>query len=250
MAGGPLDQVGERPTPVQIRVGPPVLAIHQSSTFMVTDLTGEITGQGELGVFADDTRFVSHYAISANGEPWTPLTASATAYNAASVHLTNRTVPTEDGDVAQGTLALTITRVVDEGVHEDLDIANYSLDPARFHLEIALRSDFADLFEVKDHKFVRRGHIHTEWNEARSELHTSYTNRDFHRRFTFHPFNSDSRPHYANGRVTFPIELAPGATWHTCCEYVLAHGDQLRAPAPEHHEHPDGRGRSRSRTSR
>ena len=50
----------------------------------------------------------------------------------------------------QGRLALTITRVVDEGIHEDLDVANYSLDPVRFHLEIALRSDFADLFEVKN----------------------------------------------------------------------------------------------------
>jgi glycogen debranching enzyme len=214
-----------------------VLTIHQSSTFMVTDLGGEIGGEGELGVFADDTRFVSHYAISANGERWTPLTASATAHNAATVHLTNPTLATEDGAVAQGTLGLTITRIVDEGIHEDLDLTNYSLNPVRFHLEIALRSDFADLFEVKEHKFVRRGHIHTEWNEERSELLTSYTNRDFHRRFTFHAFKSDVRPHYANGRVTFPVELAPGASWHTCCEYVLGHDDQMRAPA---HEHPRG----------
>ncbi len=222
---------------MQISLGPPVLTINQSATFMVTDLTGEITGEGELGVFADDTRLVSYYAISANGEPWMPLTASATAHNAASVHLTNRTVPTEGGDIARGTLALTITRVVDDGIHEDLDVVNYGLDPVRFHLEIALRSDFADLFEVKAHTFVRRGHIHTEWDEERSELHTSYTNRDFRRRFTFHAFDSDTRPHYANGRVTFPIELGPGAAWHSCCEYVLAHDDQERAPA---HVHPEG----------
>ena len=222
---------------VNISVGPPVLTINQSSTFMVTDLAGEITGEGELGVFADDTRFVSHYAISANGEPWTQLTSSATAYNTARIYLTNRPVATEAGDIVAGTLALTITRVVDEGIHEDLDVTNYSLNPVQFHLELALRSDFADIFEVKDHKFVRRGHIHTEWMEERSELHTSYTNRDFHRRFTFHPFNSDSHPHYANGRISFPIELAPGATWHTCCAYALAHNEQVRAPAPEH---PDG----------
>jgi glycogen debranching enzyme len=226
--------------PVQISVGPAVLAIHQSSTFMVTDLTGEITGEGELGVFADDTRFVSHYAISANGEPWTRLASSVTAYNRARIYLTNRLVATEEGDVMGGTVALTITRIVDEGIHEDLDLVNYSLSPVRFHLEVALRSDFADIFEVKDHKFVRRGHIRTEWMEDRRELHTSYTNRDFHRRFTFHPFNSDSRPHYANGRITFEIELAPGTKWHTCCEYILAHDEQVRAPALEHHEHPDG----------
>jgi glycogen debranching enzyme len=227
--------------PVKISVGPPVLTIHQSSTFMVTDLAGEITGEGELGVFADDTRFVSHYAISANGEPWTRLTSSATSSNTARAYLTNRMVTTEEGEILPGTVALTITRVVDEGIHEDLDIVNHSLEPVRFHLEVALRSDFADLFEVKQHKFVRRGHIHTEWLEERRELHTSYTNRDFNRRFTFHPFNSDSSPHHANGRITFPIELVPGAIWHSCCEYVLARGEQVRAPAPEHHEHPDAR---------
>lgn len=225
---------------LEISVGPPVLTIHQNSTFMVTDLNGEITGEGELGVFASDTRFLSYYAISANGEPWTRLTSSATAYDRARIHLTNRPLATEEGDVAGGTLALTITRVVDEGIHEDLDVTNYSLDPVRFHLEIALRSDFADLFEVKEHEFVRRGHIRTEWSDERGELHTFYTNRDFRRRFTFHPFKSDSRPHYANGRISFPIELAPGASWHACCEYVLAHDEQVRAPAHEHDERTDG----------
>lgn len=196
--------------PVQISIGAPVLTINQSATFMVTDLTGEITGDGELGVFADDTRFVRSHAVSANGEPWMPLTASATAHNAASIHLTNRTVPTEDGDVARGTLALTITRVIDEGIHEELDVVNYGLDPVRFHLQIALRCDFADLFEVKDHKFVRRGHIHTEWNEERSELNTSYANRDFRRRFTFHSFNSDTRYPVCSGRRGRPRSPGDG----------------------------------------
>jgi hypothetical protein len=56
---------------VEISVGPPVLTINQGSTFMVTELSGEIAANGEQGLFASDTRFVSYYAISANGEPWT-----------------------------------------------------------------------------------------------------------------------------------------------------------------------------------
>jgi N-terminal domain of (some) glycogen debranching enzymes len=44
-----------------------------------------------------------------------------------------------------------------------------------FNLEIALRSDFADIFEVKSHKFVRRGRIVTEWDEKRQTLRTSYS---------------------------------------------------------------------------
>lgn len=55
---------------VQISVGPPVLTINQGSTFMVTDLNGEIAAESEQGVFAGDTRFVSYYAVFANDEPW------------------------------------------------------------------------------------------------------------------------------------------------------------------------------------
>src|SRR5207237_10674873 len=77
--------------PVEIAVGPPVLTINQGSTFMVTDPTGQIladpdgapTGAEQLGLFADDTRFLSHYAILANGQPWTRLSSAATSYYAA-----------------------------------------------------------------------------------------------------------------------------------------------------------------------
>jgi glycogen debranching enzyme len=220
--------------PVKINVGPPVITIHDNRTFMVSDASGEITGQGEFGVFADDTRFVSHYAIFVNGQPWLPLTSSATSATTARIYLANPSVPTEDGPVAPGTLALTIGRIIDEGVHEDLDVANYGLAPVQFNLEIALRSDFADLFEVKQHAFTRRGHTQTEWSDETGALHTSYVNGDFSRRFTFHPFNADSRPHYANGRITFEIDLGPGEAWHACCEYVLAHDGRERAPVHEH----------------
>ena len=52
---------GLPPMPVEINVGPPVLTINQGSTFMVTDLHGEMKTEGELGLFASDTRFVSYY---------------------------------------------------------------------------------------------------------------------------------------------------------------------------------------------
>jgi N-terminal domain of (some) glycogen debranching enzymes len=61
--------------PVEISVGPPTLTINQGSTFMVTDLNGEIATESEQGVFAGDTRFVSHWSIFANDRPWVRLTS-------------------------------------------------------------------------------------------------------------------------------------------------------------------------------
>jgi len=216
--------------PVEIAVGPPLLSINHGATFMVTDLGGEIQADTEQGVFADDTRFVSYYAIFANGLPWQRLNSAATAYYAARIYLTNAVVPTEEGDVPAGTLSLVIGRTVADGIHEDLDIANHGLVAVRFNLEIALRSDFADLFEVKLGHLVRRGRILTRWHDRRAELETSYTNRDFRRSLVYRLLNTSSPPGYANGRVTFEVELRPGATWHTCCHYLLDRGAAVRAP--------------------
>jgi len=215
---------------IDISVGPPVLTINHSSTFMVTDLNGEIAANSEQGVFASDTRFVSYYRIFANGEPWIRLASAATASHIARITLTNATFTTEVGAIPQHTLALVITRAVGEGIHEDLDVTNYGLAAVQFNLEIALRSDFADLFEVKSHEFVRRGHIVTAWAEAAGELRTSYSNRDFLRQFIYRVARTPASPAYANGRITFGISLAPGATWHACGEYLLTHGDRTRAP--------------------
>src|SRR6185436_7495019 len=223
--------------PVEIAVGPPVLSINNGATFMVTDLAGEIQPETEQGVFSDDTRFVSYYAISANGVPWQRLSSAVTAYYAARVYLTNPLVATEDGDVSAGILSLIISRTIGDGIHEDLDLANHGLTPVRFNLEIALRADFADVLEVKLGRLVRRGRILTRWHAGQAELETSYANRDFDRSLIFRLLHSTSPADYANGRITFEIELAAGATWHTCCHYVLVQGTSVRAPRSACYDH-------------
>src|SRR5262245_62006478 len=115
---------------------------------MVTDQSDEIPSGSEAGLFADDTRYVSHYGIFANRLRWRRLTSSVTSYFASRVFLTNPPIPTEDGEIPEGTLELVMGRAVGDGVHEDLDLANHDVSPVAFNFEIALRSDFADLFEV------------------------------------------------------------------------------------------------------
>jgi glycogen debranching enzyme len=215
--------------PTEISVGPPLLTINNSGTFMVTDLAGEIAADSEQGLFANDTRFVSYYSISANGRPWIRRTSTTTTYYSSRIYLTNAQFNTTDGEIEAGTLALVVTRSVGDGVHEDLDIRNFGMKRARFNLEIALRSDFADIFEVKSRRFVRRGKTETEWDKERQELRTSYTNHNFRRSFISRA-SSESLASYANGRITFDVKLPPGAEWHACNEFVLVENDRLRAP--------------------
>ena len=64
-------------------------------------------------------------------------------------------------------------------MHEDIDITNNGLKPVRFNLEIAIRADFADIFEVKSDAIVRRGCITTSWSGRRQMLRVTYRNKDF-----------------------------------------------------------------------
>lgn len=212
--------------PFKVQVGPPQIAIHQAMTVLVTDPNGEIHWPGDKGLYFFDTRVISAWATYANGAEWDLLNGGALNYDTSRIFLTNRAFLTEDGPIAPQTLAFGVGRVIDQGMHEDLDITNHSQKPIRFNLEIAVRSDFADVFDVKAKRDIRRGHINTDWSEARQTLRTTYRNRDFSRSVAISVGAGDSRAVFANGRLSFEVALSPGGTWHCCLLYEFADGDK------------------------
>ena len=123
----------------------------------------------DKGLYFLDTRMISAWAIYANGEPWDLLNGGAVTADTARIHLTNRGFLTEDGAVPARSLGFVIGRRLGGGMHEDLDITNHGRRQVRFNLEIAIRSDFADVFEVKLSRIVRRGRITTDWSDDASE---------------------------------------------------------------------------------
>jgi glycogen debranching enzyme len=215
----------------KVHVGPPQIAIHQGQTVLVSEPDGQINWPSEKGLYFRDTRIISNWAIYANGEPWELLNGGPVSYYAARIFLTNRTILTEDGTIAPRTLGLTVSRSISGGLHEDLDITNNSMRSVRFQLEIAFRCDFADIFEVKSGRIVRRGQITTEWSERRQRVRTSYSNRDFHRAVTTFVLRAPSKAVSANGRLSFEVALQPGEAWHACLLYMLEDGEQ-RFEAP------------------
>src|SRR5262249_50249185 len=190
---------------LEVTVGPPVLTINNGYTFLVSELDGSITHASDQGLYSRDTRYLSGYQLYINCKPWTLLNSGAIAYYASQTHLVNPLVATEDGVIAPGTVGLLLSRTLAEGLHEDLDIRNYSGKHLHFILELLIRSDFADLFEVKAKEFTRRGQIESDWNGDRQELATRYSNRDFGRCLVVRLECSGSRAVYANGRISFEI---------------------------------------------
>ena len=172
---------------LKVQVGPPQIAIHQGQTVLISEEDGLINWPSEKGLYFLDTRVVSSWRIYANGEPWQLLNGGAVSYYASRIYLTNRSILTEDGTIPPRTVGLVVSRSISGGMHEDLDIVNRGMKRVRFQLEIALRCDFADIFEVKSGQIVRRGRITTEWSEPHQRLRTTYRNRDFTRAVTISP---------------------------------------------------------------
>jgi hypothetical protein len=161
---------------LEITVGPPRLAINQGYGVLITDPDGQIPWPTDKGFYHSDTRIISSWHIFADGEPWELLNGGNIAYYANRIFLTNPTIHTEIGDVAEHTLGLSISRSIDGGMHEDLDLVNHGMDKVQFNLEIAVRSDFADIFEVKSGDIVRRGRITTAWSQSAARLTIAYVN--------------------------------------------------------------------------
>ena len=212
--------------PFKVQVGPPQIAIHQAMTVLVTESDGQINRPSDKGLYFFDTRLISAWAVYANGKPWDLLNGGAMNFDTARIFLTNQAFLTEDGPIARQTLAFQIARVLCQGLHEDLDLTNHSQKPVRFNLEIALRSDFADVFDVKTKRDIRRGRITTDWSEPKQTLCTTYRNSDFSRSVSVAVGLSDSPAVFANGRLSFEVKLPPGGTWHCCLLYAFADGDK------------------------
>jgi glycogen debranching enzyme len=217
----------------KVQIGPPEIAIHHAMTVLVTESNGEMTWPSDKGLYLMDTRLISAWAIEANGVGWELLNGGAVHHCAARIYLTNKEFLTEDSLVPGRTLALVLSRHIKGGMHEDLDITNYGHAPVRFNLEVMVRCDFSDVFDVKSKRDVRRGHISSTWSDDQA-VTTTYRNKDFLRAVKIAVQPAELQAVYANGRLSFEVELAPGESWHACLLYTFTAGDQVFTPPKGH----------------
>ena len=225
--------------PLEVTIGSPQLVIHEDGIVWTSELDGQVTTDAKKGLLFRDTRLISNWTISADGVPWDLLNAGAITHFAAQIFLTNRRIVTRDGVIAAKTVGLMLGRYISGGVHEDFELVNHGRTAVRFNLEVMIRSDFADVFEVKSGEMVRRGRITTEWSAERQLLRTTYDNGDFHRALCI-TAKGDCLVEYANGRLTFEVTLAPQQTWNAALLYELeADAEVIAAPVGGIHQAND-----------
>jgi glycogen debranching enzyme len=135
-----------------------------------------------------------------------------------------------------------LDRTIFEGIHEDYDLVSYANQSIRLILEIAIESDFADIFDVRRRRLVRRGDLQSSWHEKAGELRTTYENGDFKRELVVGVDRCDSHPEFANGRLQFVVHLEPKQSWHTCIQWlpiIDGHRGKVLPCFATQNRHPD-----------
>jgi glycogen debranching enzyme len=203
-----------------VQVGPATITINRDDRVLVCQPDGRIVGSADDGFFTRDTRFLSGYRLLVNGQPPVLLNSAPIRFFSARFEHTNAALLDGDGPIPAQSLAIRVDRTISGGVHEDLDIVNYTRRPVALTVELELLSDFADIFDVKGGGLVQRGAIDTQWFRSRQELRTVYRNGDFRRELIVAVERSDAPAQYANGRLRFAAQIAPKAVWHACTSWL------------------------------
>jgi glycogen debranching enzyme len=211
---------------IEVTVGPPLITINRGNTFVLSEPDGCITPYTDQGIYSRDTRYVSNYEIYADGQRWVLQNSGAIAYYASRAYLTNPRVMTEYGEIEPATLSLVFSRAVSDGIVEEIDIYNYSMKRIRFNFEISLRTDFADIFEVKSKHLIRKGNVTTEWSPDKRELISTYEHNGFKRSLVSQVIDSSSAAIYSNGRISFSVDLEPRACWRMGCDHAFVEAER------------------------
>ncbi len=216
----------------EISVGPAQLTINVGECVLITETDGAIRQPSERGLFYRDTRLISAWNASVNDLPWTLLNSAATAPYAAQIVLVNPVLPTDQGDIPERTISLTVSRMLGVGgLRETLEIRNHGAARVRLALAIRIACDFADIFDVKSHRLVSRGDTETTWSAATGTLETVHVNAGFRRGVSVSAAEAMTKPALRDGALAFAAEIASQGVWSRELLYAVIDGERTLEPS-------------------
>jgi glycogen debranching enzyme len=163
-----------------------VLAIKEGETFLYSDTEGNLDerpGYG-LGLYYQDTRFLSRFRMRISGRDPILLSSSAERAYMSYIDVTNPDLYEEEELVVpQQTLNIRRMRAIAGRVYERIRIKNYNSFPVALDVDLEFGADFADIFEVRGLVRDISGHYDPPRVEDRA-AEFSYLGQDDIRRTT------------------------------------------------------------------
>jgi glycogen debranching enzyme len=189
-----------------------LVKILDGNTFVVSDSRGDIEASltDPTGLFSFDTRFLSRWVLTVDGERLNPLSVDDLQYFETRFFL----VPGTGTVYIDSKLSVIRQRAVADGFHEELTILNHDEKPVSLTVRVDAGCDFADLFEVKD-ALEKKGRYSTRIEGARLLL--AYERATFGRATVV---SASARARVDESGLTFAVEIEPHGEWRTDLDVV------------------------------
>src|SRR5215472_11993033 len=193
-----------------------LVQILEGNTFVVSDSGGDIEASptDPTGLFSFDTRYLSHWVLTVNGQRLSPLSTDDLHYYQARFFL----VPGSGTVYVDSQLSVIRLREVANGFHEELRVLNHQNEPVRLEIRIDAASDFADLFEVKD-ALAKKGEYSAE--PAPSCLVLRYRRETYTRETSI---SATAPAVFDEKGLAFQVTVPPHGEWKTELHVVASMG--------------------------
>jgi glycogen debranching enzyme len=180
--------------------------ILDGNIFVVSDARGDIEASPAepTGLFSFDTRFLSTWVLTVNGERLTTLSKDDIHYFETRYFL----VPSTGTVYVNAKLSVIRQRAVGHGFREELTILNHDDEPVTLAVRIDAGSDFADIFEVKDAEAKKKGESYSR--VSGDQLLLGYERETFRRETRV---SSNQPAIIDSGGLAFDLNIAPHGSW-------------------------------------
>ncbi|MFR9780403.1 glycogen debranching N-terminal domain-containing protein [Micromonospora sp. MS34] len=202
------------------------------NSFAKSDRQGdmEVDPYAPIGLWSFDTRFVSRWVLTVDGQRLHALSRDELAAFETRFVL----VPGAASHYVDADVSVIRHRSIDDSFNERITVLNHSAEPAEYTIRMEIGSDFADTSEIS-RPAPRRPMVTAD--SARRQLRLCYQRG----RFTRETLVTSTAPVEVDQHgMTFRIRVAPDGEWHTDLHInMIIHGAgdrDLRASLEAHRQ--------------
>jgi glycogen debranching enzyme len=180
------------------------VSLVEHTNFAVSDRAGDMLPGTYHGFFVADTRFLSRLVVRLNGQRLEPLASGGDQHHGAGTfYLASPRLP----KIPPATISVFRDRQLSSTLSERIRLIGYSMEPIVVDVSVEVDADFADIFEVRGHRRLRR---QIEQRPRARGREFAYE-RQGHRRATV--VTVDRTPTHEDGRMSFRATLRHGRPW-------------------------------------
>ncbi|MDG4808961.1 glycogen debranching N-terminal domain-containing protein [Micromonospora sp. WMMD1120] len=207
-----------------------LLHVIAGNVFAMSDAQGDIEADARspVGLFAYDTRFLSHWVLRIDGERINALSRDDMTYFETRFFL----VPGAASHYVDADVSIIRYRSIHDCLHENITVLNHSSRPAEFTVRVEMGSDFSDIAEIGH---LRQRAVEVTADSSHQQLVLRYQRQRFVRQTTV---RSTAPVDVDEGGMTFRIRVDAGGKWETDLHVAMtmggADGEDVRASLESH----------------